>query len=97
MDVRPIFSASMNDLDLARFELEYLPAAIPSDVLADNNRTPLERLAATKMIASVEQPIPTVLGLLVIGKATRTFLPGAYVQFLPVSYTHLTLPTSDLV
>ena len=95
MDVRPIFSASMNDLDLARFELEYLPAAIPSDVLADNNRTLLERLAATKMIASVEQPIPTVLGLLVIGKATRGFLPGAYVQFLRIQGTELDQPIVD--
>lgn len=94
-DVRPIPSAGMDDLDRARFELEYLPAAIPSDVLADNNRTPLERLAATKMIASVEQPIPTVLGLLVIGKATRAFLPGAYVQFLRVQGTALDQPIVD--
>ena len=34
------------------------------------------------MIASPDDPIPTVLGLLVLGNRTLDFLPGAYIEFL---------------
>lgn len=35
-------------------------------------------------------PKPTVLGILVIGKDPRQFLPGAYIQFLRIDGTELT-------
>lgn len=50
---------------------------------------------ATKMIRSAQEPVPTVLGLLVIGKATRDFLPGAYVQFLRIEGNSLGDPVMD--
>ena len=34
------------------------------------------------MIVSVDDPTPTVLGMLVLGKNPQDFLPGAYVQFV---------------
>ena len=74
---------------------EYLLAAVPLDVLEANDRNSAQRLAATKMIVSVDPPIPTVLGLLVIGKTTRSFLAGAYVQFLRVEGTELGQPIVD--
>lgn len=88
-DVQPVMSATFEDLDQGKFETEYLLSAIPLDVLEANDRSPAQRLAATKMIASADQPIPTVLGLLVIGKTTRSYLAGAYVQFLRVEGTEL--------
>ena len=36
----------MDDLDLARFEREYLPRAVSGDVLEENQRTKLEQLAS---------------------------------------------------
>jgi ATP-dependent DNA helicase RecG len=76
-------------LDRAFFEGTYLAAAVAPDVLAANQRSYEERLAATKMIVSAAEPVPTVLGLLVLGITTRDFLPGAYVQFLRLAGTTL--------
>lgn len=88
-DVQPVRSASIDELDVARFESEYLPAAVAPEMLEANDRSPEQRLAATKMIAASDDPVPTVLGLLVVGKSTRSFLPGAYVQFLRVEGAEL--------
>ena len=42
------------------------------------------------MIASVDDPFATVMGILVLGKNPQDFLPGAYVQFLRVDGNELT-------
>jgi ATP-dependent DNA helicase RecG len=81
-DVQPVPSARVSDLNLTYFEHEYLPSAYARDVLDANERSIEERLAATKMIASVDEQFATVLGILVLGKNPQDFLPGAYVQFL---------------
>ena len=81
-DARPVRGASLADLDLPRFRYLYLPRAFDPDVLARNDRTLEERLAATKMIAGAADPTPTVLGVLMLGPRPMDFLPGAYVQFL---------------
>ena len=84
-DVRPVRNATLADLDLPRFQYLYLPNAFDADVLAANDRTVEERLAATKMIASADDPVPTVLGILMLSHKPTDFLPGAYVQFLRFS------------
>ena len=94
-DVQPMMAAMIDDLDRTRFELEYLPAAVAPDILEANDRSTEQRLAATKMIVASDQPTPTVLGLLVIGKTTRSFLSGAYVQFLRIEGTELDQPVVD--
>jgi ATP-dependent DNA helicase RecG len=94
-DVRSLPSASLGDLDRVRFENEYLPGAFAPDVLAANERTYEQRLAATKMVATADDPVPTVLGMLVLGRATRDFLPGAYIQFLRIAGTDLADPIVD--
>jgi ATP-dependent DNA helicase RecG len=94
-DVYPLPSASLADLDRIRFESEYLPSAFAPDVLAANERSYEQRLAVTKMVATADDPVPTVLGLLVLGKETRDFLPGAYAQFLRIAGTDLSDPIVD--
>ncbi|GAB4208278.1 MAG: hypothetical protein Fur0019_13830 [Tibeticola sp.] len=94
-DIQPVHGAALADLDLQRFEREYLPAAVAPEVLAANSRTPEERLAALKMVTAVDAPVPTVLGVLVLGKDPRAFLSGAYVQFLRVQGTALASPIID--
>ena len=84
-DAHPVRAATVDDLDTRRFEFLYLPEAFSPDVLAKNDRTLEERLAATKMIASADDPTPTVLGLLVLGRKPTDFLPGAYMQFLRIA------------
>ncbi|MEO6325762.1 MAG: RNA-binding domain-containing protein, partial [Thermoanaerobaculia bacterium] len=94
-DVQPVQTATLDDLDLRLFEGVYLPSAVAPDVLAANDRTSKQRLAATKMVVSMDDPTPTVLGLLVLGKSTRDFLPGAYIQFLRIVGRTLADPIQD--
>lgn len=92
-DIYPIPSAKITDLSKTIFENEFLPAAFATDILEANNRTYEERLATCKMIASLDDTTPTVLGLLAIGKRPQDFLPGTYIQFLRIDGTEL----ADLV
>lgn len=94
-DVRPVPSSALADLDQRRFEDEYLPAAVAPDVLAANDRSYAQRLAATKMVLAADEPTPTVLGVLVLSTRTRDFIPGAYVQFLRIAGRELADAVSD--
>lgn len=94
-DAQPVPSASLRDLNRLLFEQEYLPNAFAPDVIEANQRSYEQRLAACKMIASAENPVPTVLGLLVLGVSPLDFIPGAYIQFLRISGTELTDRITD--
>lgn len=89
-DLYPISSSGISDLNLALFSYEYLPQAFSEEILNANDRSLNEQLAATKMIASVDDATATVLGILTIGKNPQDFLPGAYVQFLRINGNELT-------
>jgi ATP-dependent DNA helicase RecG len=88
-DIQPISTSDISDISLIQFEHEYLPQAVDADVLEANERTLEERLAVTKMIASPDEPLVTVMGILVLGKNPQDFLPGAYVQFLRIDNIQL--------
>lgn len=94
-DAQPVPSATLRDLSQDIFENEYLRSAFAPDVLEANDRTLEQRLAATKMIVAADEPVPTVLGVLVLSPRTRDFLPGAYVQFLRIRGTQLGEPIAD--
>ena len=94
-DAQPIYSATLSDLDQRLFETEYLPSAFAPDILEANDRSYEQRLAATKMIVTAAQPTPTVLGVLVLGRQVRDFLPGAYIQFLRIAGDSLADPIID--
>ena len=94
-DIQPIADTTLDDLDRLRFEQEYLPSMVARDVLATNERTHEQRLAATKMIAGEADARPTVLGVLVVGKSPADWLPGAYTQFLRLAGDDLTAPILD--
>ena len=94
-DLRPVYSASMNDLDIALFERIYLPSAVAFDVLEENNRPLEHQLVSLRMLDSLEAKVPTVVGILTVGKTPRNFIYGAYVQFLRVNGNELTDPIID--
>jgi ATP-dependent DNA helicase RecG len=94
-DIQPLPSATLADLDRRFFEETYLPAAFAPEILEANDRSFEQRLAATKMIVSADEPMPTALGLLVLGRRTRDFLPGAYIQFLRIAGLTLGDPIAD--
>jgi len=92
-DVRPFALAGIEDLDLDLFERAYLPASVAADVLLENRRPVDQQLASLRLVAL--ENAPTVLGLLVLGKDPRSFLPGAYVQFVRFDGATLTDPVRD--
>ena len=81
-DIRPVLSASIDDLNLSLFRDTYLPAAVSAEILDANNRTLYDQLASLRMITPEQEPIPTTLGILTIGKSTQRFISGAYIQFV---------------
>jgi ATP-dependent DNA helicase RecG len=85
----------LTDLNRTTFENDYLPNAVAADILAANARSYEQRLASCGMIASVDDPIPTVLGLLCIGTSPRTWISGSYIQFLRIRGTKLSDPIAD--
>jgi ATP-dependent DNA helicase RecG len=88
-EAHPISGCTLSDLSRVVFEQEYLPNAFAADVLGANERTYEQRLASCGMVATAEEPIPTVLGLLVLGITPRTWIPGSYIQFLRIGGTTL--------
>lgn len=94
-DIRPVSTATINDLDLAFFRTVYLPSALAEDVLENNQRSIEQQLASLRFVTLDQPPIPTVLGILVAGKDPRQYLPGAYVQFLRLDGPELTDPIKD--
>ncbi len=79
-DQQPVAGTTMGDLDLIRFSAEYLPAIIARDVLAQNGRDEKDQLRALRLLAPDDRA--TAVGLLICGKSPRTWLPGAFVQFV---------------
>lgn len=94
-DIQPLPSAKMANLDRYYYEAKYLPATVAQDVLEANDRSYEQRLAASKMVASVDDPTPTFLGMLVVGSDPRFFIPHAYIQFLRLDGTDLASPVID--
>jgi ATP-dependent DNA helicase RecG len=94
-DVQPLPSCPLEMLDQTVFEQEYLPQAFARDILEKNDRSHEQRLAACKMIASIDDPTPTILGVLVLGKISLDWIPGAYVQFLRIDGEDLSAPIMD--
>ena len=94
-DAHPIEASALDDLSRSYFENEYLPQAVARDVLEVNGRSYEEQLASLALIASVDDPTPTVVGLLALGKSPRTWVPSAYVQFLRIRGTEWGDPVVD--
>ncbi|MEI8180540.1 ATP-binding protein [Aestuariivirga sp.] len=94
-DLQPVSFAKLADISRSVFEDQYLAGAFSTDVLEANHRSYEERLSSCRMIESVENPVPTVLGSLVLGTRTRDLIPCAYVQFLRIDGTELDAPIID--
>lgn len=94
-DTSPVRGCSVADLDRLLFEHEYLPQAVARDVLEANERSYEQRLASLGMVASADDPTPTVAGLLTLGKSPRTWIPCAYIQFLRIAGREFADPVVD--
>jgi len=94
-DLRPIRSSSISDFDLELFQRTYLPFAVAKEILDENERSVEQQLASVRFITADKSTIPTVVGLLAVGKSPADFVAGAYVQFLRIQGTNLSDPITD--
>lgn len=94
-DLQPVSFAAVADLSRTLFESEYLQGAVAPDILAANERSYEERLAACRMIESADNPVPTVLGCIVLAPRARDLIPCDYIQFLRIDGTTLADPIKD--
>ncbi len=92
-DAQPVHGAERNELDLRRFQIEYLPSAVAADVIAENERPLEDQLKAQRFV--FRDGTPTRTGLLVVGIEPRRWIPGAYIQFRRVAGSDLTDDTID--
>jgi ATP-dependent DNA helicase RecG len=94
-DREPFPPATLQDLDLELFHRVYLPAALPAEILEQNQRTDEAQLASLRFVSLDGGACPTTLGLLVIGRDPLRYLPGAYIQFLRIDGASLADPIRD--
>jgi ATP-dependent DNA helicase RecG len=80
-DERPCFESTLDDLELDRFKLKYLPMAVDSAVL-ENDRRDIKLQLASLRFYDLVRDCPTNAGVLMFGKRTPYFFPGAYVQYV---------------
>ncbi|MBI5589147.1 MAG: putative DNA binding domain-containing protein [Deltaproteobacteria bacterium] len=81
-DIQPLRDVDIKELDQTLFKETYLPAAVSPDILAENTRTTEEQMASLRLVDLGPPSVPTVLGVLILGKRPSLHLPGAYVSFL---------------
>jgi ATP-dependent DNA helicase RecG len=92
-DAAPVHGATLDDLDLRYLEDVYIPLAIASRVLQENERNLEHKLMALRLLTP--GGVPTVTGILIGGKDPSYFLPGAYIQFRRIDGVDLSDPTKD--
>jgi ATP-dependent DNA helicase RecG len=81
-DVRPVKGSTLDDLDLEFFQKQYLISAVNAEVLAQNQRPIKQQLASLRFVTPTVPPVPTVAGILAIGRDPEQFIGGAYLQFI---------------
>ena len=94
-DLNPVPSAKLSDLSKVFFEEEYISNSFSQDVIESKDRSYEELLASSRMIVSPDEPTPTVVGILTLGKNPQTFIPGAAIQFLRIKGTKWGDPIID--
>lgn len=80
----PCETARLDDLDIELFKNTYLPRAIASDVIEDDDRTTKEQLSSLRFFDR-NKNCPTNLGVILFAKHPDHFIPSAYVQYVKFS------------
>lgn len=92
-DARPAESATLEDLDIDRFQREYLPSAVADEILAQNHRSFEDQLRALHLAAPDGRP--NAAAILLLGRDPRAFFRGAFIQFARFDGTELDAPILD--
>ena len=78
---QPCPAARIEDMDLDLFRTQYLPKAIQSEVIDEDDRPVREQLAALRFYDR-ESETPTNLGMILFGKHPELYIPSAYLQYV---------------
>ncbi|MBK8913301.1 MAG: putative DNA binding domain-containing protein [Phycisphaerales bacterium] len=78
-DMRACREATLDDLALDLFTLNYLPKAVSPDVLLENSRSIEDQLGSLRLYHR-KLGAPTNAAVLLFGTSPLDFFPGAYVQ-----------------
>ena len=92
-DTRACLGASIQDLALDLFKLNYLPGSVSQEVLDENGRSVEEQLGSLRFFHK-KLSVPTHGAVLLFGKDPLSYFPGAYIQY--VRYDGLTLADTPL-
>ena len=93
-DAQPCNGSLLADIDTVRFQLEFLPSVVPADIISQNQRPTDQQMKTLRLLNA--EGMPTVTGMLFLGKSPLTWFPGAYVQFRRILGTKLTDETIDV-
>ena len=85
-DVTPCLRAKLRDLNIDMVRNGYLPQAVDADVLAQDHRS-LEEQMASVGLYDMENHCPTNAAVILFGIRPKTFIPGAYVQYVKFAGT----------
>ncbi|MCP4248967.1 MAG: transcriptional regulator [bacterium] len=88
-DVRPVGSASLEVLDELLFRRVYLPSSVSAEVIEENERSLEHQLIAAKFAHPGPPAVPTLVGILTVGRTPTDWFPGAYIQFVRIDGTEL--------
>lgn len=80
-DARPCLGSSLSELNRELFLVTYLPNAVSSDVIEENNRKLEDQLASLRLYDPRRQ-CPTHAGILLLGQDPLRWIPGAYIQYV---------------
>ncbi len=92
-DAQPVTGAALDDLDLNRFQLEYVPSLVSMDTIAQNERTIEQQLLALRLITIGK--VPTTTAILMLGKSPKDWFPGATIAWRRIGGANLTDDTVD--
>lgn len=88
-DLVPALGATLEDISVELFKINYLPAAIDKETLTENGRTIEQQLASLRFF-DLKERCPTNGGILLFGLNPEFFLPGAYIQYVKFSGEEMT-------
>lgn len=83
-DIRPALESSIEQMNIEFFKQKYLPSAVNSEELEQDERTVEEQLASLRFY-SPNYKLVTNAGLLLFGSNIKFHFPGAYIQYVRFS------------
>ena len=83
-DASPCMNANINDMDLQKFKHFFLPKAMTDEEIDEDRkegRTVRDQLSSFGFF-DMKYDCPTNAGMLFFAKNLRSFIPGAYIQYV---------------